>query len=263
MFEMKPGLRYDMPVVFGPSTIPDVTVVGVAEVATIRFRTTREALAQLTPSIFAVGEDPVVAVAHAMYREIDYLGGRGYNVVRIAIPARFEGERDRVAGPYHPVIWESDTNPIVLGREWGGYAKIVGEIADLERADATARFSLREYGTTLLSGWIADLQPVVGPELAAAKAQALESVALGWKYSPGLEGAADADYATRLVANYRHEQVWKGSGSVTFERPEWQDAPISSHIVAALAALPIVDHLPSTITSGSMTLPRSAVRRLR
>jgi hypothetical protein len=262
MFDLEPGERYDMPVVFGPSLLPAVTEMSSVCTVNVGFLTDPRALEPLVPYHFTLGEPARVTIAHTTNRGVDYLGGRGYNIVRVTIPALYRRADRTIAAVYNPVIWESDTNPIIAGREWGGYAKIHGRIPDLEQTPDGCSFECWEYDARLLRAELTGLTPLVGEQLAAVQRASAEVIALGWKYIPGCSGGADVDYPTRLVGNYDYTEAFVGTGSVRFERPDPQAAPFSSRILAVLASLPVLSVEPATVLRGSMKLPRVAVERL-
>lgn len=261
--QLDPSKRYDMPAVFGPSPFPDVTAMARVQSISIPFRTERDALGALLPRFFEPGAVPLVTVTHSMNRGVDYMGGRGYNIVRVSCAAIFRGETETVAGPYAPVIWESDAAPIILGRERGGYAKIFGRIPDASDRDGGSSFECMEYETRLLRAEVSGWTPLTGDELSARQQRARESISLGWKYSPGIDDEPDADYPIRQVANYDYVQAWHGTGTVAFDAPDATAAPYSAHVLKVLQALPVLSYEPATMVRGSMTLPRTAVRRLR
>lgn len=259
---LNPNERYDLPAVFGPSPFPDVTSMGQVQSISIPFVTEPEAMAAILPPFFEPAETPLVSVTHSMNRDVDYMGGRGYNLVRVGLAAVFRGETETVVGPYAPVIWESDTAPIVLGRERGGYAKIFGRIPDVEQTDAGSVFECYEYDARLIRAEVTDWRPGTADELAAARQATSTAVSLGWKYIPGTGLEPDANYPMRLVAHYDYHSISKGNGTVHFESPGPADAPYSSHILAVLSKLPVLRYEPATVTSGSMKLPRTGVKRL-
>jgi hypothetical protein len=252
-----------MPVVFGPSELPEVTRMGDVCSVSIAFRTEVEAVAPLLPPWFQPLDPPVVTVVHSMLRKVDYLGGRGYNLVRVQVSAAYRGPaHDPIDAAYALVIWENDTRPIVLGRELGGYAKVFGDVTDLVATPDGHRFEVGEDGARLLDGEVSGLVPVTGGALAAQQAAARTSVSLGWKYVPGLGKEPDVDYPTKLTSHAELTEVWTGTGSVRFARPDRAQAPVGARIVERLGRLPVLEALPSTLVRGSSTLPRRAVVRL-
>ena len=262
-FEFDPTQRYDMPVVFGPSLLPDVTVMNDLRNIAVPFLTERAAIDRFLPRFFELEGDPVVTVSSSHNGGVDWLGGRQYNVVRVQVTVRFRSSNggDDVVGPYSLVIWESDAKPVIAGRELQGYAKIVGEIPNHERAEGTAAFECGEYGTRLLRGEAHDLEPL-DPSLLSKLGGEREQIALGWKYIPSPEGGADVDYATKLVSTVSVSDAWSGEGTVTFDSPTWEQAPGSAHIIDALKTLPILEYRTATVVHSRVTLPRNAVTRL-
>jgi len=260
---LDPQSRYDLPAVFGPSPFPEVTSMGSVQTLSVPFLTEPAAMAELLPPTFRPADEPVVTVSHTMNREVDYMGGRGYNIARVSFAAVFTGEEEILAAPYAPVIWESDAAPILLGRERGGYAKIFGIIPDLLDDGDKLSFECYEYEHRLLRGDVTEMTEITGGELAELQQAAANAVSLGWKYIPGLGDEPDADYPLALPAQYSYDRAWRGTGTATFDLVGSADAPYSGHIIRALAALPMKEWRPATLARGSMKLPRYAARRLR
>jgi len=266
-FEFDPAQRYDMPVVFGPSLLPDVTVMDDLRNIAVPFLTERAAIERFLPRFFELEGDPVVTVSSSHNGGVDWLGGRQYNVARVQVNVRFrpsngEDNPDHdVVGPYSLVIWESDPKPVIAGRELQGYAKIVGEIPDHERSEGSAAFECGEYGTRLLRGEAHGLVPL-DPSVLSKLSVEREQIALGWKYIPNPEGGADVDYPTKLLSTVSVSEAWTGEGTITFDSPTWQQAPGSAHIIDALKTLPVLEYRTATVVHSRVTLPRNAVTRL-
>lgn len=262
MFEIDPAKRYDMPVVFGPSDIPDVTTIGDTRTIVIPFKTEKAALSKYIPGFFELPEDPVVAVSSSNFFDVDWMGaGRGYNVTRVTTAVSYDGS-EKLSGPYSLVIWETDSKPVIAGREFQGYAKIVGRTPPHKRTDELAAFECYEYDDRLLGGEVRGLKSLPESTVAALNT-GKPSIALGWKYIPSPEGGADVDYPTKLVSYSTTSAVWRGTGTISFEEPTWQQAPVSSRIIAALRNLPNLGYLPASVVHGTSTLHRDDVRRLR
>jgi hypothetical protein len=45
--------------------------------------------------------------------DIDWLAGRGYTMIHVWWPARFDGERDATEGRFLAVMWENLADPIM------------------------------------------------------------------------------------------------------------------------------------------------------
>ena len=82
------------------------------------------------PEHFEVGAEPVVSVSASYMTEIEWLAGRGYNVLGVSFPAIFNGERDRAEGGLLTVLWENLCDPILTGREQLGFSKIYCELPE-------------------------------------------------------------------------------------------------------------------------------------
>ena len=49
-------------------------------------------------------------------KEIDWLAGRGYNVLGVEFPVVYNGKNERDTGPLLKVLWENNTEPKQTGR---------------------------------------------------------------------------------------------------------------------------------------------------
>ena len=132
MFKFKPYESYMMPAHFGPlpqgekpsGWYRDVTMM------VVPYLTDREKLAAHLPESFTVGEQAVVTVVYCCSKDVDWLAGRGYNLVAVTASAIFNGENEQLEGQYSLVWWENLTDAILSGRERTGIPKIYGDIPD-------------------------------------------------------------------------------------------------------------------------------------
>ena len=83
---------------------PKVTTLAVS------FLTNQEQLAALLPERFELAGEPVVTVYASYMTEIEWLAGRGYNVLGVTFPATFRGEQETVTGSFLTVLWEKQIN---------------------------------------------------------------------------------------------------------------------------------------------------------
>jgi Acetoacetate decarboxylase (ADC) len=263
MFAPRPDTKYDMPAVFGPSLLPDHSTFGEVDMVSISHVTTRAAAAPLVPHHFELPDDPVVTYSRMTYRNVDYLGGRGYEELTVGISARCDTESSEVRGSYMPVVWIDDSAALVAGREYMGYAKIGGELPSIDASDTAREFEVREYGAPLLRGVVEGIAPLDAPRLESARAAAAATTVLGWKYITGPGGIVDADYPTSISLSFEWAEAWTGDGRITFAAPGVVEAPFSSRIVAALAALPVVRSRRAFIAAGRGSIDRAATTRLR
>src|SRR5688572_11505564 len=107
---------YRMPTHFGPATGPRRGPDGrgfaceespKSTSVSVSFLTERAALEAHLPPGFSVGAEPVVTVSATYMTEIDWLAGRGYNILGVSWPAIFQGERDKARGSFLSVLWEN------------------------------------------------------------------------------------------------------------------------------------------------------------
>ena len=138
-YQFQPGVMYLMPTHFGPMTGPrrgpdgkgyDCIDTPKSTSYSVSFLTNAEQLEELLPEGFALHGEPVVTVYQNHMKEIEWLAGRGYNMMGVTFPATYTGKRDRAEGPFLTVLWENMTEPILTGREQLGFAKIYCELPE-------------------------------------------------------------------------------------------------------------------------------------
>ena len=237
---------YRMPVSFGPSPGPrnvpegqsgrryekDVTSL------TMSAATDAEALARLLPNGFALRGAPRITVSVMLLRNIGWLAGRGYNIVMVMIPARWEG-KEQLDGSFVPVLWESMADPILTGREELGWCKIFANIPEPLQSNGNwtgsadwEGFDFFEFAT---GGFEAAPEDAVAP-----------MPMMFQKYIPrtGEWGSSDVSYPTvtgddGVPATLISRE--EGHGRFAFRHARWEDMPTQYPIVSALAALPLDD----------------------
>ena len=72
----------------------------------------------------------MVTVDQTHMKEIEWLAGRGYNIMGVTFRVVYNGTRDRAVGPLLTVLWENLTDPILTGREQLGFSKIFCDMPD-------------------------------------------------------------------------------------------------------------------------------------
>lgn len=257
-----PLSRYDMPVVFGPSSVPDTTTVPDAAACVLSFRTSTEAARSLVPDYFTVPEEPVVTAAHMAYHDVDYLGGRSYNEIVISVSAGYANGDEAIDAAFALVLWVDQAGALIAGREYMGLPKLAAVIPDLEMEGARASFCCREYDTVLLEGTVETLNPLPADKVAKVNARAGEVRTFGWKYIPAPGGGADLDYPILNVMRWNYKKAWSGSGSLRFHTPSYRDAPMSSPALRVLAELPQLSAARVFLGMGEAIIDRTATRRL-
>ncbi|MDH3491597.1 MAG: acetoacetate decarboxylase family protein [Gammaproteobacteria bacterium] len=269
MFEFDPQGRYMMPAHFGapkPEGKPsgwyhDVTTMNVS------YLTDRDKLAAYLPKPFRVAEDALITVTYARSRKVDWLAGRGYNLISVNAAADFHGEKDQLPGTFALVIWENLADPILSGREMTGIPKIFADIPDHVIEDGVWRCSASHFGSTILDMSIDNLAAPSPEQIAAAQeAQQARDNPMGWRYIPAVGGfGAVVNEPTTFPSENVITEAYVGEGRIDWNQLTWQQNPTQAHIVNALAALPILEYRPAIVSKGSsnLFLPERWPRALR
>lgn len=257
-----PQVRYDMPVQFGPSPMPNHTHVPAAEAIVIPFETTRDAAALLLPRHFELADAAVVSVSRIDYHDVDYLGGRGYREVVVSVAAVHQGRDGRIEAAFAPVLWVSEVAALIGGREYMGLAKLPAEMDAVQIEVGRRRFRCTEYGAPLIDGEVCEMQALSGDKLARVQRGSAEVKTFGWKYIPSASGAPDADYPLVNVMAWDYERAWSGEGRVTLHQPDRRAAPLSSRVMAVLGKLPVKAYRRAFVGEGRAVIDRAGTRRL-
>ena len=97
MFKFEKNKCYNMPAHFGGSVYdPSAALYYRDSVSLIySYSTDHDQLADYLPEGFELIR-PELNVQYAQCREIDWMAGSAYNLIQVAAPARFNGQRDRI-----------------------------------------------------------------------------------------------------------------------------------------------------------------------
>ena len=230
----------------------------------VSFLTDADALGAMLPPCFALAGEPVVTVFARYMTQVEWLAGRGYNILGVMFPAAFNGEKDRVRGPFLAVLWENLADPIITGREELGFAKIYCELPEPQVLRGGWHCSASWLGFRFLDLRVGDLSPADSGPSEPDPNRGL----LHYKYIPktGEWGEADAEYPVftpSTGSNERIVEAWSGEGTVQFHRAAWEDMPTQYNIVNAFAALPVVEYRGAGVTKSVGAKDLSDQRRLR
>jgi len=269
MFTIETGRSYMMPAHFGPRyTGPgtsgwyhDVTAV------TLSYLTDRGQLAALLPPRFSVAEDALVSVYYACNKRVDWLAGRGYNMIGVNANVVYESEQERLEGSYSLVVWENLADPILTGRELQGIPKIYADIPDHTVNSNIWRAGASLYGNPIVDLEVSGLRAPELEEIAAAHAvQSSRDNPMSWRYiaPTGGEGSGEDAYFTFPSVNHIR-QLHMAEGALQWNTLSWQQNPTQYHIVNTLAALPVLEYRPAFVTRGStnLILPDRPTRMLK
>ena len=276
-YQFQPGRMYRMPTHFGPRTGPRQGVDGQkfenkdtpkSTSIAVSFLTNRHQLEALLPERFELAGEPVVTVEASYLTEIEWLAGRGYNILGVSFPATFRGERDHVTGSFLTVLWENLTDPIITGREELGFAKIYCEIPEPVVLRGEMHVTANWLGFKFLDMKVHSLRQQSAGEIGRlAPAQTGDGI-LHYKYMPrtGEWGTADVAYATLTPAATPHKVVkerWVGEGSVQFHQARWEDMPTQYNIVNTFTELEIKEYRGASLTKtvGSKDLSDQRILR--
>ncbi len=265
-YRLEPEMMYMMPIHFGPGMgprqgpnrrtfeckdSPKTTSVSVS------FLTNGDQLETLLPEGFELGAEPVVTVYASYMKEIEWLAGRGYNVLGVTFPVEFYGTLDQAKGNFLTVLWENLTDPILTGREQLGFSKIYCELPDPLTFEGDTHCTAGWLGFKFLDMHVTNMTQVHEPPDVAPPAPpsagGVPSGTLHYKYMPrtGEWGTADTAYAVLTpdyTPNRRVLESRQGEGSVQWHRARWEDLPTQYHIINALHDLEILEYRGATIT---------------
>lgn len=261
-YQFDPKRMYRMPTHFGPSAGPRQGPDGgkfackdnpKTTSLAVSFLTNEEQVAALLPPRFELAGEPVVTVAASYITEIEWLAGRGYNVLGVSFPATFRGEQDQVTGSFLTVLWENLADPIITGREELGFAKIYCELPTPSVLRGNWHAIASWLGFKFLDLEITNLRQVSAAEIATSASASTSAGQLHYKYMPrtGEWGTADVEYACLTPAEHSNSVVeaqWVGDGTVTFHPARWEDMPTQYNIVNTFCGLEIKAYRGASVT---------------
>ncbi len=269
MFKLEDNKGYMMPVTFGGFELPapDFAMHAYDTVTLSYICTTDDGqLANYVPESLELLQ-PEIVYAFSHVGEFDTMQGGSYNLIRVAVPVRFNGTRDQLEGQFELVVWENKTDEIIGGREKNGVPKIYADIEDLHGHAGDLYPGTPDYYTNAsLNGWtfvrmgMSNPKPVGGEQLAAMQA-AGPGMNIAWRYIPNvdLRGAALSQFIAYPVRT-QIKSAWKGSGTVEWIKDYTGQLPTQSRIINALAELPVLEMAPVSLTRGEVSMGMSQGR---
>jgi acetoacetate decarboxylase len=261
MFKFEDDKCYRMPAHFGGWAFdPDAKAVyhDVVSLA-YSYRTDGDRLANYIPQGFELTE-PTLMIQYQECRQVEWMAGSHYNLVTVAAPVRFQGQRDRLEGVFALVVWENKTTPILTGRDMG-VPKIYADIEDLHILAETYRTRASYECNTFLRLEMTEPKP-----LGTQQVQALSTDvnSLGWRYIPKV-GGPGAELSQPVLFPMRTEPASAsiGRGAVQWTELKPEENPMQWPIIKALAELPIIEMAPVMLTRGRVMLMDSRGRVLK
>ncbi|MEE2657660.1 MAG: acetoacetate decarboxylase family protein [Candidatus Latescibacterota bacterium] len=255
-YEFEPHKLYRMPTHFGPSLGPRQGPGGrtfacvdnpKSTTVSVSFLSNSDQLSALLPPGFTLDGEPVVTVYATYMTEIEWLAGRGYNVVGVTIPVVYEG-KETARGPFLTILWENLADPIITGREDIGYSKIYCEIPELRCFDGRINCLASWLGFSFLDLSVTDLNQD-DSEMVSPVGDGI----LHYKYIPktGEWDQADCAYAVITPAGGSRVRVlesWKGEGTIHWHRSRWEDLPTFYNVVNTFADLEVQQMSDASVT---------------
>lgn len=259
-YRFAPGRQYLMPTHFGPMSGPRARPDGgrfpvpdgrLKESFAVSFRSRAAALAAVLPEGFELYGEPVVTVTFSYMTGIDWLAGRGYNMLGVTVPARARHKGGWLAGPFLLVLWENLADPIITGREQLGFSKIYCELPEPERAGGAAACSASWLGHRFATARLEGLGEAAAPAVPALPSDHSPASLLHLRYFPrigdlGVAQVCEPVYSPAGPGAGQVVETRHGRGEIAFLATTWEQMPTQFHVVEGLRALPVEAHLGAT-----------------
>ncbi|MFO1169473.1 MAG: acetoacetate decarboxylase family protein [Hyphomicrobiaceae bacterium] len=254
-YRFEPKRQYLMPTHFGPMSGPRARPDGsrypvpdgrMRETFAISYLSEKAALETHLPEGFELFGDPAVTVTFTYMTGIDWLAGRGYNMLGVTVPARVRHKGEWLVGPFLLVLWENLADPIITGREQLGFNKIWCELPEPIRVGGNATCFASWLGHTFarldVEG-LAEAEPSKPAQLPAGHAAAS---LLHLRYFPKIGALGQAAVCEPVVspaasAAGKVLDVRRGTGRLTWAPTRWEDMPTQFHVIEGLRALPMLE----------------------
>jgi len=254
-----PGSIYRMPTHFGPLMGPrqgpdgrtfDCVNNPKTTTLSISFRTNPEQLEALLPDCYELVGEPIVTVHSSHMKEVEWLAGRGYAMLGVSFPAKFQGKVDKVEGSFLSVLWENLCDPIITGREELGFAKVYSEISDPVIDGDKASTVASWQGFEFLEMQLSNLKE--NAESGSQQNDKGHDGLLHYKYIPktGDWGQSDVEYPVLSPASGSNTRILKnlnGDGVLKWHKARWEDLPTLYNIVNTLAELDVLEYRQASL----------------
>jgi hypothetical protein len=251
-------------------TVADHTVASDVTSVAVSFLTNQKQIETMLPSgkNLSIYGPPVVTVAAVYQGGLNWLAGRGYNLMLVMLPVAHKGKNGQTIGFFLPVVWENMTEPIMMGRETLGWPKIYADLPPARKLNDTWQTIATWYGFQFVDINVKNIRALTPAELQERATNEQPNAGLiCHKFIlrtgalPELE--TDADYLTistnEGATTPTYEEVLTGKADIRFIKATWEQMPTMVHIVEKLADLEIKEVYDATMasyTGGSMGLTR-------
>jgi acetoacetate decarboxylase len=261
MFKTQDDFTYLMPAHFGGGKFdPETKIIQKATSLAISYETDQALLENYIPEGFELLA-PEVQVVFSKFTEINWLHGGQYNLINVAAPVHFQGEKDELDGSYTLVVWENKTAPILGGREQTGIPKIFADIEDLHILKPNYATTVSYEGNTFLNMNFEEEGEISGEDLENLKNAFISQNTLGWRYIPKV-GAPGAELSQFVLypQGIEVEKAVAGRGILKWTEMEPMQNPNQYWIINSLAALPIKKVTQSIMIEGNAILRAMGAR---
>ncbi|CAM1501268.1 Fc.00g104300.m01.CDS01 [Cosmosporella sp. VM-42] len=277
-------LHHRMPTVFGPLPGPRQSFDGyrrdgsasTSVEAFITFKTQQSTLADLLPTGFAfqkMGQDAYVTLAPKRLDNLEWLAGRGYNLLSFYIHGiKYTPPSGKEScGTFLPVLWEDMADPIISGREELGFPKLFADISITHKEDSykmTASWQgsqFAEFAIENLQDTESGASPLAPPEAG------IEDGLLLHRDIPsvGRPGSSEAGYPVFIAYNDEKEvqpaklvrRFTSTNGVFRWFPLGWQELPTLHHIVSRLSQVPALTIVACGLTEKVGMADFSTARR--
>jgi Acetoacetate decarboxylase (ADC) len=273
------GVRYRMPVSFGPAIGPrqhpegrmwtaEETGTMSSDWMKVSYRVDREKLVKLLPPGFTLRGEPVLSVSCAWFRNLYWLAGRGYGILSVDFPVTYRGKTETLEGSFCPVIWEGRPEALITGRDELGFPKMPADFTEIarDRSAGTASCSVSSMDFTFCDVSLTDLIEETDPPRVLPGSGG--GPQLYYKYVPRTNagGGAGPDAAYAVTAAPRGRvggaaqnisfdgfdfRRWTGRGAVSWHSATFEQLPLTFPVVAALDDLGCAGFVDAEIVSFS------------
>jgi Acetoacetate decarboxylase len=257
MFIFDPDKTYRMPPFFGGSDYnKNLEIKSLDAIAMMfTYKTDEKKLADYLPEGFELLK-PELSINFYQLKGCEFLIGGGYNIIQVAVPARFHGKQDYFEGTFPLVIWENCAQCIVGGREENGQPKLFADIQDMHIYHNSYFTNASYDGNTFLRLEMTDPQAVDMQTFEQIKSTAEYSICFGWRYIPKI-GAPGADLSQPVIypQGFYPNGAWYGKGNFEWTKLDSKynfiDVPNNQYqIIKQLADLPVYEVMPAIMLSG-------------
>jgi acetoacetate decarboxylase len=251
-----------MPIVFGPTELPQVSQWGYVRALDISFVTDPVAVRPLVPVELDLPDRPTVIISRRSFDKVDYLAGHGYEELCVGISVIHNGEEGPTRGNFWPVMWVDQVRPITVGREFTGFAKLGADFSPIRDQSGELSWEMSEYGTVLARATVRNAKPVDDATLETIANTGSIGYAFCSRYIPPVVNSPGIDEVTRCQMRSQITSVQVGEAQLELASPSWKDAPNGARAMSALAALPILQLRRAMIIEGSSSFDRSTITAL-